>query len=184
MPAKVPPGAPVSCGRSNPTTSFAGNVSRLAGSRFLTTWCLDAPVERVWDAIYAVEEWPRWWRGVELVEKFRHGDDEGIGSIYRHRWKRVLAYAIGFEMVTTHIKRPHILEGRARGELEGMGRWRLYEGEGTAVTYEWVVRTTRPWMNVIEPVARPVFVGSHNIVMRWGGESLARLLGAHLLAGS
>ncbi len=37
-------------------------------------------------------------------------------------------------------------------------------------------------MNAVAPVARPVFVWSHNTVMRWGGESLARLLGVRLLA--
>jgi hypothetical protein len=47
----------------------------MAGYRFLTTWILDAPIARVWDAIYATERWPEWWRGVESVEKLRHGDE-------------------------------------------------------------------------------------------------------------
>jgi hypothetical protein len=156
----------------------------LAGYHFLTTWCVDAPLERVWDAIYEVEEWPRWWRGVEDVEKLERGDERGIGTIYRHRWRSRLPYTVGFDMITTRIERPHVLEGRARGELDGIGRWRLYEGEGTAVTYEWTVRTTRPWMNAVEPFARPVFIWSHNVVMRWGGHGLARLLDARLLGVS
>ena len=156
----------------------------MATYRFLTTWCLDAPVERVWDAIYAVEKWPEWWKGVEVVEKLEHGDERGVGSIYRHRWRSVLPYTVGFDMQTTRIQEGRVLEGRARGELEGVGRWRFFEGDGTAVTYEWSVRTTRPWMNAVAPLGRPVFVWSHNVVMRWGGESLARLLGASLLARS
>jgi hypothetical protein len=36
-------------------------------------------------------------------------------------------------------------------------------------------------MNLLAPVGRPVFVWSHNAVMRRGGEGLARLLGARLL---
>ncbi len=155
-------------------------AERLAGYDFLTTWCLDAPLERVWEAIYEVEDWPRWWRGVEVVRKLEHGDENGLGSVYRHRWRSRLPYTIGFDMTTTRVERPHVLEGHARGELEGFGRWRLYEGEGTAVTYQWTVRTTRPWMHALEPVGRPVFVWSHNVVMRWGGEGLARLLGARL----
>jgi hypothetical protein len=39
-------------------------------------------------------------------------------------------------------------------------------------------------MNTLAPVGRPVFVWSHNVVMRWGGESLARRLGVRLLASS
>ena len=35
---------------------------------FLTTWILDAPREAVWDAIYEIERWPDWWRGVKRVQ--------------------------------------------------------------------------------------------------------------------
>ena len=155
-----------------------------AGYRFLTTWVLDAPRDEVWDAIYDIERWPEWWKGVEVVEKLEDGDAEGIGSMYRHRWRSILPYTVGFEMKTVRIEPPFLLEGHATGELEGVGRWRLYEGEGTVVTYEWAVRTTRPWMNVLAPVGRPVFVWSHNVVMRWGGQGLARLLGARLVGRS
>ncbi len=155
---------------------------RQAAYRFLTTWVLEAPREDVWEALYEIERWPDWWRGVEVVEKLEDGDDDGLGSVYRHRWRSVLPYTVGFEMRTTRIERPLVLEGEARGQLEGLGRWRLYEGDATAATYEWAVRTTRPWMNLLAPVGRPVFVWSHNVVMRWGGECLARHLGARLLA--
>lgn len=155
-----------------------------AGYSFLTTWLLDAPRDEVWDAIYDIERWPRWWKGVDVVEKLEDGDADGIGSVYRHRWRSVLPYTVSFDIRTVQIERPFLIEGHATGELEGVGRWRLYEGDGTAVTYEWVVRTTRPWMNVLAPVGRPVFVWSHNTVMRWGGQGLARLLGARLLERS
>ncbi|MBD0317030.1 MAG: SRPBCC family protein [Thermoleophilia bacterium] len=150
--------------------------------RFLTTWILDAPRDAIWEAIYCVEKWPEWWRGVEAVEKLDGGDENGLGSVYRHRWRSRLPYTIGFDMRTTRIEAPFLLEGEARGELEGVGRWRFYEGDAAAVTYEWRVRTTRAWMNALTPVGRPVFVWSHNVVMGWGGECLARRLGAPLLA--
>ncbi len=155
-----------------------------AGYSFLTTWVLDAPREDAWEVIHAVETWPEWWRGVESVEKLAHGDESGIGSVYRHRWRSALPYTVGFDMETLAVERPLVMEGRARGELEGVGRWRFHEGSATAVTYEWTVRTTRPWMNALAPVARPIFVWSHNVVMRWGGECLARRLDARLLASS
>ena len=155
---------------------------RPATYRFLTFWCLDAPRDDVWETIHGVEEWPRWWRGVERAEKLDHGDEHGLGSVYRHRWRSVLPYTVSFDMQTTRVERPLVLEGQASGELEGFGRWRFYEGEGTAVTYEWIVRTTRPWMNAVAPFGRPVFTWSHNAVMRWGGECLAERLGVRLLA--
>ena len=153
-----------------------------AAYRFLTTWILDAPRADVWDAIHAVERWPAWWRGVEAVEQLASGEPDGIGSVYRHRWRSVLPYTVTFDMETLAVEPPRLLEGRATGELEGIGRWRFHEGAATAVTYEWAVQTTRPWMNALAPVGRPVFVWSHNAVMRWGGECLARRLGVQLLA--
>lgn len=90
-----------------------------------------------------------------------------------------------FEVVATRIERPWLLEGEASGDLAGVGRWRLFErGGATVVLYEWNVGTTKRWMNRLGPVAGPVFRWNHDQVMRSGGEGLARLLGARLLAAS
>ncbi len=154
----------------------------MADYRFLTTWVLDAPIERVWDALYDSERWPEWWRGVEEVEKVEDGDDEGRGSLGRYVWKSRLPYRLEFDMRTTRVERPRLMEGEADGELAGTGRWRMFEQDGvTAVVYEWNVRTTSAWMNVLAPLARPFFAWNHDVVMRWGGEGLARRLGVRLL---
>ena len=151
--------------------------------RFLTTWLLEAERERVWDAIYDSERWPEWWQGVDEAEKLEEGDESGVGQYGRYVWKSKLPYRLEFFVRTTRVERPHLLEGDASGELAGSGRWRLFEQDGsTAVLYEWKVRTTRPWMNLLGPVARPIFVVNHDYVMRNGGHGLAQLLGARLLA--
>jgi uncharacterized protein YndB with AHSA1/START domain len=155
----------------------------MAEYRFLTTWLLQADRERVWDAIYESERWPEWWRGVEEAEKLVEGDESGVGQEGRYVWKAKLPYRVEFFIRTTRVERPHLLEGEADGELAGTGRWRLFEQEGvTAVTYEWNVRTTRRWMNLLAPIAKPVFQANHDYVMRNGGEDIAELLGARLLA--
>ena len=46
------------------------------------------------------------------------------------------------------------------------------ERDGTAAVYEWNVRTARPWMNRLAPVARPLFAWNHDVVMRQGAEGL------------
>ncbi len=155
----------------------------MASYRFLTTWCLEAPIERVWDAIEDSKRWPEWWKGVRRVVEIEPGHDGALGSRRRYVWKSRLPYELEFEMVTTRAERPYLVEASAQGELAGTGRWRLFEGAGaTAVLYEWNVSTTRPWMNRLAPLARPIFVWNHNVVMRQGGEGLARHLGARLLA--
>jgi uncharacterized protein YndB with AHSA1/START domain len=154
----------------------------MADYRFLTIWCLEAPIDPVWEAIYDSERWPEWWRGVESVVEVAPGDEDGVGQVGRYVWKSRLPYELDFEMMTTRVERPHLLEGEASGELAGTGRWRLFEADGTtAVLYEWNVRTTRPWMNLLAPLARPVFAWNHDWVMRNGGEGLARRLGARRL---
>jgi Polyketide cyclase / dehydrase and lipid transport len=160
----------------------------MASYRFLTIWALEAPIEDVWDAIYETERWPDWWQGVKVAERLRRGDDsaddagDGVGSIHRYVWRSRLPYDIEFHMRTTRVERPFALEGEADGDLRGTGRWRLWEGPGaTAITYEWEVGTTIPWMNVLSPLGRPVFHWSHDHVMRNGGVGLAKLLGVRLL---
>ena len=156
----------------------------MADYTFLTTWCLDAPIEAVWDAIYDSERWPDWWKGVEKVVELEPGDADGVGSVSRYTWKSRLPYRLEFDMSTTRVERPHLIEGEAVGELQGTGRWRLFDGDGTAVVYEWSVRTTEPWMNVLAPLARPLFAWNHDVVMRQGGEGLARRLAARLVIAS
>ncbi len=155
----------------------------MADYRFLTTWLLEAPRERVWDAIYDSERWPEWWQGVLEAEKLEEGDETGVGQYGRYVWKSKLPYKLEFFVRTTRVESPHLLEGAASGELAGTGRWRLFDQDGvTAVLYEWEVHTTRAWMNLLAPIARPIFVVNHNYVMRNGGAGIARLLEGRLLA--
>lgn len=155
----------------------------MADYSFLTTWLLDAPRERVFEAIYDQANWPQWWRGVEEATELRAGEDDGVGTVSRMVWKSLLPYRVGFEVTTTRIERPYLMEGNAVGELSGVGRWRLFEQDGaTAVVYEWNVSTTKAWMNLLAPLARPVFEWNHDWVMARGGEGIARLLDCRLLA--
>src|SRR5919202_5119807 len=125
---------------------------------FVTIWQLEAPIEEVWEEICHPERWPGWWRGVESVVELKPGDENGVGSLHRYVWKSRLPYELAFDMQTTWVESPVALEGVARGELEGTGRWRLFHEDGiTTVRYTWKVRTTKPWMNLLAPLARPIF---------------------------
>ena len=153
--------------------------------RFLTTWLMECDRERVWEAIYDSEAWPGWWRGVERVVEIVPGDESGVGQVSRYTWRSKLPYELSFDMLTTRVERPRLLEGEASGELTGTGRWRLFEQDSvTAVTYEWNVGTTKRWMNLLAPIARPVFAWNHDWVMGNGAEGLAKLLGCRLLASA
>jgi uncharacterized protein YndB with AHSA1/START domain len=155
----------------------------VAEYRFLTTWLLEAEREPIWEAIYDSERWPAWWKGVLEAEKLEEGNETGVGRYGRYVWKSKLPYRLEFFVRTTKVEKPHLLEGNAEGELAGVGRWRLFEQDGaTAVLYEWNVHTTRAWMNLLTPIARPIFAVNHDYVMRNGGVGIAKLLGVPLLA--
>lgn len=153
----------------------------MASYEFLTTWCLDAPIEAVFDVLHDSLGYPSWWKGVLSVELLEQGDEQGVGELDHFTWRSVLPYSLGFDLRSTRVERPYLIEGHATGELEGVGRWNLYEGQSTAVVYDWRVRTTKPWMNALGPLARPAFAWNHDLVMREGGQGLARKLGARLL---
>jgi hypothetical protein len=49
------------------------------------------------------------------------------------------------------------------------------------VLYSWQVRTTKAWINLSGPLARPAFRWNHDRVMHQGGVGLAKRLGASLV---
>lgn len=157
----------------------------MAGYSFLSTWCVGAPLERVWDVLSAPAAYPEWWPGVRevaLLEPGEDGERGGVGALYRMLWRSKLPYSLEFDSRVTRMEAPHLMEGQASGELVGMGVWRLFGSPlGTVALYNWDVSTTRAWMNRLAPVGRPFFTWNHDYVMRRGAEGLARKLGAELI---
>jgi hypothetical protein len=150
---------------------------------FLTTWLLEAPREQVWEVLQDTGGWPAWWRGVVRVEHRGVPRADGTGGRHLVEWRSRVPYSVEFEFEVEQVDAPALMAGSASGDLAGKGCWRLYEDAGvTAVVYEWNVRTTKRWMSLMSPFARPIFEWNHDAVMRWGGEGLARRLGVRLLA--
>ncbi|MEP7200562.1 MAG: SRPBCC family protein, partial [Chloroflexota bacterium] len=138
----------------------------------------------VFDAIIHPERWPNWWDNIERVEPLAPGDPTtGLGHTRRFTFKTQLPYKLQFNLRVTRLEPPTLIEGQASGELDGIGRWTFTREEGlTRVAYLWQVRTTKWWMNLFAPIARPLFAYNHEAVMRRGGASLAKLLNARLVS--
>ncbi len=149
---------------------------------FVTIWRVKAPLESVWKEIYHSDLWPDWWKGVESVVLIRKGDESGVGSVHRYTWKSKLPYRLSFEMQSVRVEPPVLLEGIAAGELAGRGVWQLSsENDETIARYDWKVETTKRWMNLLAPIARPVFKWNHDVVMGWGAQGLAKRLGVSVV---
>ncbi|MES2879591.1 MAG: SRPBCC family protein [Pseudomonadota bacterium] len=148
----------------------------------LTIWRIEAPLEAVYAAIENSLRWPDWWPSVRQVEQTANGDEHGINSVRRYAWQGQLPYLVLLEVCATRVERGVTIEGAAQGDLEGVGRWHFSrQGTISVVHFEWHVRSTRWWMNLLAPVARSVFIRNHEQIMAQGGRALARLLSAPLI---
>ncbi len=152
----------------------------MATYAFVTYWTVDAPLEKVWDAIFESEKWPLWWRGVKQVRTIKPGSPPyKMGSVTRSVWKSLLPYRLIFNMTVTRVDYFKRIESSAMGELEGTGIWTFsQQGTCTLVQYDWNVRTTELWMNLLAPIARPFFRWNHDLIMGWGEVGLKKYLDA------
>jgi len=150
----------------------------MANYEFVTHWTIDAPIDRVYAAIEDANSWPKWWPGVLSSVELEPGDPDGVGSIRRSVWKSALPYKLEFDSQVVRIEKMKLIEIRAFGHLDGRGVWNL-ESDGaskTRVRYDWTVQTTKGWMNVLSPIARPLFRWNHDVIMGWGEEGLNKYL--------
>ena len=154
----------------------------MASYEFVTIWRVEAPIEKVWNEIYYTEYWPQWWKGVIKVVELKEGNELGVGSIRRYTWKTKLPYKLIFDIETVRVEPMSYLEGKSTGELVGKSIWQLTKkGDFTIARYDWMVTTTKTWMNLLVPLAKPLFEWNHKIVMSWGAESLAKRLGVNVI---
>jgi carbon monoxide dehydrogenase subunit G len=155
----------------------------MADYHYVSTWQLKAPIEQVWAALNDLEHLPAWYSGVQEARELAPGDAQGVGRRVRYVIKGRLPLRLAFEATTTRSVPPRDQELRAEGELAGTGRWSLeQQGEVTTARYHWDVRTTRSWMNLLAPLARPIFAWNSRGVMLQAGEGLAGFLDVPLVA--
>ena len=144
---------------------------------FVTEWTFESPLENVWNEIRDVDRWPDWWKYVKSVELIKNGGPDEIGTVRRITWSTALPYTLSFDTELTHMDPFRRMEGIAHGELSGKGIWTFaQEGDKTHVRYDWEVRTTKQWMNLLAPIARPLFHWNHDKVMNAGYTGLKKRL--------
>jgi uncharacterized protein YndB with AHSA1/START domain len=149
----------------------------VADYHYISTWQLRAPIEQVWTAISDLDRLPAWYPAVQEVQTLAPGDDQRVGARVRYVIKGRLPMRLAFEATITRVDPPRELELRAEGDLAGTGRWELQQqGEVTTIRYRWDVHTTKPWMNLAAPIARPLFTWNSRGVMLQAGQGLARHL--------
>lgn len=155
----------------------------MARYRFVTDARVGTSPARAWELMEDPRAWPSWWRWLRSVERVTPGASDHVGEQHRWRFWTPLPYSVDVTTEVVRSEHASFAELRASGDLVGTGLWELSPvPEGMTVRWTWDVATTRTWMNLLAPVARPAFTWSHQVVMRDWARGLARELDAPLLA--
>ncbi|MCW5907998.1 MAG: SRPBCC family protein [Chitinophagales bacterium] len=155
----------------------------MATYNFLTIWKFNAPLEEVYAAIHDADNYHLWWKGQSKVESIQKGDALGIGAVKKFRTKSFLPYTLTYTGTVREVVPLKKVVGTTVGELEGTGTWIFEYNNGiTTVKYYWQVKTNSRLMNFFTPVLKPLFAWNHDVVMRWGGEGLAKYLKCDLVS--
>lgn len=150
---------------------------------FITDLRLSVDTQRVWEVVSDPEPWPAWWRWLKRVDLLERGDESGVGARLRYEFGTALPYTISFDTEVVRIVRPRLIESRASGDLEGWGVFQLAADDGgSRLTYNWLVETTKRWMNMLTLIGRPVFSWNHDVLMRDFARGIAAKTDASLLA--
>jgi hypothetical protein len=145
---------------------------------FVSHWEIPYPLEKVWTELLHIERWPSWWKDICYVEiATLNIANNGIGTTVHTRWQNWMPYTLEFTLIITEVVPGKKLAAKAIGDLAGRGLW-LVEDKGNAchLTYIWDVATTKPWMNFVAPIGKPIFKHAHNLLMLRGKRGLIRLL--------
>jgi len=151
---------------------------------FITTWRFSQPIDRVWQAINAAEDYPRWWPNILYYHCLTPNNPHGVGARGQRAVRGFLPYSLQYTTVITKSESPYELAYDADGDLVGDGRFVLQEisgadaasNTGTEVTIYWNVSTRGRWLNRLAPVLKWLFAANHNYVMRRGQRGLKKWL--------
>jgi hypothetical protein len=144
---------------------------------FVSHWTVDAPADAAYAAIHEVVSYPAWWPEVKEARKL----DED------HFWMRTrsfLPYDLAFDLDRTIADaRAGILEARLAGDLEGVIRWSITAAaNGSLITFDEDVATTKATLNRLAPIVRPAYVVNHALMMAHGQAGLRTFLAGYALA--
>lgn len=136
-------------------------------------------MERVWEEIVNVTEWPSWWASWKKAVAHDPASRAQLGSVVDHEVHGSLPYTLRFRTVVTRFEPPQLLTITSSGDLVGVGMFVLEPfNEGTVVIYRWDVGLSNPLLNFLGKVSctRILMEKNHEAVMNEGYLGLKRRL--------
>lgn len=151
-----------------------------------SSWLLPASTEEVWAIIADVNmSWPNWWPHCSFagplnrVEPASSSQEDILKATTAHlNFKASLGYTLSITIHPTMVRSPSEIDFDAGGHLVGTGGVTLTPetNQMTRMDIDWKVHPTQTWMNLLSPVAAPVFRAAHAHIMRQGEKGLAQAL--------
>jgi hypothetical protein len=151
-----------------------------------SSWLLPATPDNVWAIIADVNmSWPNWWPHCSFAGPLQrkqpasNSQEDILKATTAHlNFKAVLGYTLTITIHPTKVRTPAEIDFDAGGHLVGTGRVTLTPeaDQRTRMDIEWRVRPTQRWMNILSPIAAPVFKAAHAHMMHRGENGLVRTL--------
>jgi uncharacterized protein YndB with AHSA1/START domain len=128
---------------------------------FLDEWDVDAPQEKVFEALADARTYPEWWKPVYLDVE---GDCEpSQGCTTKQHFKGKLPYTLKTTSEIVSYDPPNQFQVEVVGDLTGTGKWTLTPRDGRVhVRFDWIVHADRPLLRYLTPIMRPIFRWNHN----------------------
>ncbi|MFP5332417.1 MAG: hypothetical protein ACLGHX_08685 [Acidimicrobiia bacterium] len=148
---------------------------------FVTEMSLTSSPTDVERVLRDVTAWPTWWKWARHADHVNEVPTGSVGARYRNRVRTPMLYGFTYETEIVEVA-----AGRIRldstGDLEGTGlfEYASLETGGALLRFSWLVQTSRRWMNLVGPLARPVFTWNHDLLMTDFARGLARASGGKL----
>jgi hypothetical protein len=132
---------------------------------------MPASYERTYSVIRDLATYPLWWPEVKRVDRI----DPDCAEV---TVTALLPYSLTFvmEREADDIDTGRLV-ARMTGDLEGTTSWKVSrDGEGCSMLFEEEVEANKPLLRLLAPLARPVFVLNHAVMMRRGQAGLRQYL--------
>jgi hypothetical protein len=146
------------------------------GYRFLDRWLVDAPIDRVYDAIGDPLGYERWWTDFVIRAEGDAGEPRP-GKKNRLLVRAYLPYKVQFGLEVLEAERPRRVLSRLSEDFDGTGEWTLTEtAAGVEALLDWRPRVNHALIKYLTPVLRPLFRSNHVWAMRRGERQLREYL--------
>ncbi|HEX2053125.1 MAG TPA: SRPBCC family protein [Actinomycetota bacterium] len=139
--------------------------------RFHSEWSVPAGFERTYEVLRNLPTYAAWWPEVKSVIPI--SEDQAVVLIMG-----LLPYSLEF-LMDRQVDDPEagILKARMRGDLEGFSSWRVERSDGGCrLVYDQEVEVAKKLLRKLAPVARPLFIANHALMMRRGESGLRKYL--------